>query len=140
MLQSGCEMDDATHGVVIYSRVGYYRQGQNLARRYPDANVWSRADALQRAINALHYLNCCGASSHGMIIALNWRAKQRHNAIALNPVDGAAEMVDRATHQINNLLQPLGCPLRVGSTHHLRGTLNVSKHNRYDLPLPPLNR
>jgi hypothetical protein len=70
-----------------------------------------------------------------MILMADWRAEERHNPIAHDPVHGAFIAVDRLNHPFENRIKKLLRVLGVAVSEQLHRTLNIGEQHRHLLPL-----
>ena len=73
--------------------------------------------------------------AHGMILVGDWRAEQRHNPVAHNPVHGPLVTLDRLDHAFEHRIEELLRILGVAVSDQIHRALDIGEQHGDQLAL-----
>ena len=133
-------MGRLTHRRVVHAQVVADRTHDDLARVHADADVQRQAarapELLGVAPELLPHAQCGEAGAHGVVLAGQRRAEQRHDAVSHHLVDGAIVTVHCLHHALEHRIQQFPRLFRVAVREQFHGPFHVGKQDGYLLALP----
>src|SRR5215472_11901887 len=132
-------MGGLADGGVIHAQIAADRAHYDLARVEADANLHGDtvgvASLLRISLHGLLHTQRGVASSRGMILVSDWRAKEGHDAVAHDLIHRALVAVHRLYHAVEDRIEDPSRLLGIAISKQLHGALQVSEEHGHLLAL-----
>jgi hypothetical protein len=139
LLHAGRQVGGLAHRRVVHMQAAVDGAHDHCPGIEPDP------DLERHAVGALHLIAVTRdallhaqrrvAGAHSMVFMGQWRAEERHNAIAHDLVDGPFIAMHRLDHALENWIEDLPCLFGVAIGQQLRGAFEVGEEHRHLLAL-----
>ena len=119
-------MDGGTDRVIIDGEIGMNGPNDHLSGMQSDTNVGL---GVRRSTHRVLHVEGCVGSPDGAVFVSQRRTKQRHDAIAFDPIDRTFETMNRIDHGLQCRTQALIRLFRIEVLNQAGRALDVSEKN-----------